>query len=949
MKRALASVVATAALALLLVAPAQAAFGLKELDVAFTDKNGTVVSQAGSHPFAFTTTLGVNTAIFPGGEVPEGEVKDLEVAQMAGLIGSQNAVPKCSTADFNTRVEGRPSCPDASAVGIVAVKAEFTVLPAGLDEYLHVPVYNLTPGPGEPARLGFVALNVPVVIDVSVSSEPPYNLVAHVLNIPQSILFYGSRFTIWGNPADPDHDSLRGDCVGEPLELTEEPVSLGTCEVDIEESAFLTLPRSCQGPLATTFTADSWQNIGVFTDPQSAFTHDGSIPPNPLGMTGCSELGFSPTVGAQPSTSQAESPSGLEVTIDVEDPQLTAPSGIAKSDIRKVVFALPQGVTANPSAAEGLGVCSRSQYEAASLTVRGCPEASKLGAVKVDTPLLREPLEGALYVAEQDNPSTPQEGAENPFDSLLAFYMTIENDVNGIFVKQAFEVEPDPVTGQLVSTTEDLPQLPFSHFSLRFREGPRSPLVTPPTCGTYTSKALLTPWSGSKTIEVPASFSISSGPGGGPCPPGGTPPFAPGFEAGSINNNAGSYSPFYMRLTRADGEQDMTRFDSILPPGVTGKLAGVTKCTEQALAAARAKTGRQELASPSCPGNSQIGHVLVGAGVGPALTYVPGKIYLAGPFGGAPLSVAVVTPAVAGPFDVGTVVTREALDLNPLTGEVQVDGAASEPIPHILKGIPLKLRDLRVYVDRQNFTLNPTSCDPSAVRASLFGSGANVFSPADDVPVALAARYQAANCSVLPFKPAFSVKLTGGTKRNRHPALKAVLTPRPGDANLRAASATLPAASIIDNAHIENPCTRVQFNANQCPPGSVLGTARAFTPLLDQPLEGPIYFRANGGERLLPDIVADLHGEGLRIIQVGFVDSINARIRTRFQSVPDAPTTKVVLSFFGGKRGLLVNSANLCSSPQRAKVKFTGQNGKLHEFTPLVKNSCKKKASKRRH
>ncbi|HVQ58616.1 MAG TPA: hypothetical protein VMS60_06875 [Solirubrobacterales bacterium] len=931
-----ATAVLAALLLLLLAVPgAQAEFGLTELDVVATDEDGSITAIPGSHPFALTTTLGITTVPAPGGVVPEGETKNLEIELMEGLVGSQTAVPVCTAAEFNERFEGRPSCPDATAVGVSAVKGEFNVLPAETNEFLHVPVYNLAPSPGSAAKLGFVALNVPIVIDVGVSEKFPHNLVAHLEDIPQALLFYGSRLTIWGNPADERHDSLRGDCVGEPLELTPQPVSLGKCSVDVPEKPFLTLPRSCQGPLVTTFTANSWANPGVFTAPLQALTQE---------MVGCDNLTFAPTLEAQPTAIAGESPSGLNVSIDVKDEGLVSPTGRAKSDIKKVELTLPEGVTVNPSAAEGLQVCSRAQFDAAKLGNQSCPEASKLGSVAVKSPLLEEQLSGAIFLAAQNDPSTAQPGAENPFDSLLAFYLLIENAPNGIFVKQAGKVEPDPRTGRLVSTVDDIPQLPFSHFELSFREGPRAPLTTPALCGTYTTKAVLTPWSGGEPVESPSTFKVNSGPGGGPCLAGGVPPFRPGFEAGSINNNVGSFSPFFLRLTRNDGEQDMTRFDSVLPQGVTGKLAGIAKCPEAAIAAARSKRGRAELASPSCPQSSELGRVLVGAGVGPALTYVPGKIYLAGPFGGDPLSIVVVTPAVAGPFDVGTVITREALTLNRVTGEVEVDGAASDPIPHILEGIPLKLRDLRVYVDRPNFTLNPTSCAEKAVKATLFGSFADVFSPADDAPALLSSRYQAASCSRLQFKPRLDLKLTGGTKRSQLPALRATLRPRPGDANPSGLSVTFPHSAFLEQANIRTICTRVQYAANQCPAGSIYGKARAYSPLLDQPLEGPMYLRSSNHK--LPDLVLALHGI-VDFDGVIRIDSVKGgRLRSTVDFVPDVPLSKVTIEMQGGKKGLIVNSENLCSRTQRATVEARGYNGKKVTLQPKVANSCGKKGKK---
>ncbi|HXS47149.1 MAG TPA: hypothetical protein VN756_06770, partial [Solirubrobacterales bacterium] len=389
--------------------------------------------------------------------------------------------------------------------------------------------------------------------------------------------------------------------------------------------------------------------------------------------------------------------------------------------------------------------------------------------------------------------------------------------------------------------------------------------------------------------------------------------------------------------------QDMTKFSATLPPGVLGKLAGLSKCSDAAVDAARAKTGKQELASPSCPANSEIGRSVAGAGVGSILTYVSGKIYLGGPYNGDPLSVIAINPIVAGPFDVGTVVVREALTLNPETAEVEVDGAASDPIPHILQGVPTKVRDIRVYVDRDKFILNPTNCNESSAKATLFGGYLDVFSAADDVPVGLSTRYQAANCLNLGFKPKLSLKLNGGTRRGGHPALKAVLNARPGDANIGKAVVTLPSSAFLDQAHIRTICTRVQFKAKACPAGSIYGYARATTPLLDEPIEGPVYLRSSNHK--LPDLVAALHGL-VDVNVVGRIDSFKGGIRSSFETVPDAPVTKFVLSMQGGKKGLVVNSRNLCAGKNKATAQFTGQNGVPYNFKPVAQAKCGKKAKK---
>lgn len=927
-----ATVVSALLMAGLAAGPASAAFGLKELSWSFEEKNGSAAVLAGRHPYALTTKLAVNAHPDPvQTEIPDDQIKDLKIQFPPGMVGNPTAVPTCAAAAFVTIIEGGASCPNETAVGIAALKI---ALPYEPPQVFRVAVYNLEPSPGVAAKLGFVALNEPVTIDVGVNPDPPYNLYASLENIPQPVRFFGSVVTVWGNPSSSTHDEERGICAGG---------THGSCPVTLPPKPFLTLPRGCSSQLSATFNADSWQNPGAWMEYPVA---------GPDLIQGCSELGFSPSVTAQPPSRSAGSASGLDFHLDIHDEGLTSVDGTAKSDIEKTVVTLPEGVTLNPSAADGLATCSEADLAretAASEPGAGCPQASKVGEVEVETPLLEgRLLKGSIFVATQD---------QNPFHSLLALYMVIKEPERGILVKLPGRVDADPKTGQLVTTfgepPYEIPQFPFSHFRFHFREGPRAPLITPSLCGEYQTTAQFTPWArGVPPYTAIATFQVEHGVDGGPCPQGEVPPFHPGFQAGSINNAAGAFSPFYMRLTREDGEQDMTRFDSVLPPGVVGKIAGLGRCPEAAIAAAKQRTGREELAQPSCPASSLIGRTLAGAGVGSSLVHVPGSLYLAGPFGGDPLSVVAITPAVAGPFDVGTVVIREALRLNPETAEVEVDGAASDPIPHILQGIPLKLRDLRVYADRPDFTLNPTSCEPESGHATLFGSGADPFSSADDVPAALSARYQAADCASLSFKPRLSLRLKGGTRRGADPALTAILTPRPGDANIGGATVILPHSAFLDQAHIRTLCTRVQFNAGagdgaECPAASIYGHVRAITPLLDEPLEGPVFLRSNGGERNLPDLVMALHGL-IDVNVVGYIDSVNARIRTRFLSPPDAPVSKLVLKMGGGKRSLIENSRDICVGRNRATTILVGKNGRRYEQRPQIKARCGKAKKQRK-
>jgi hypothetical protein len=925
------------------VAPASADFTLDGLDVSFLNADGSPATQAGSHPFAMTTTVGVGTEEIGDERLPGGELRNLTVGQIPGFIGNQTAMPTCPMGDFLITVEGRSQCPDSTAVGYSGTEVEFKAIkPEELGLLWHSTLYNLEPGPGDAARLGFVVLNVPITIDVTVSESAPYNLIVNVSNTPQALLLYRSKVTLWGNPASSAHDSLRGKCLGYVDKPTLGPVSLGDCPVSGNNVAFLTLPRSCEGPLATTFSALSWKGEvanGIAT------THEGSLPPRPQGMTGCTGLNFSPTIDSQPTTKAAASPTGLDFSIDREDEGLENPDGRAEADIRKAVVTLPEGFTANPSLAEGLAVCTESDLDretASSAPGAGCPDASKIGTLEVDSPLLDQPLIGSLFVAKP---------FDNPFDSLIALYMVIKNPKYGIAIKQPLKVEPDPRTGQLRTVADDLPQLPFSHFKLHFREGTRSPLVSPPGCGEYAATAELTPSSGGPPIVTSSAFSIISGPNSSACPSGGLPPFHPGLLAGTRNNAAGVYSPFDLRLTRNDGEQEFTRFSIKLPPGVIGKLAGIPFCSDAALEAAKSRSGTEEIAFPSCPTDSEVGHTLVGAGVGPALTYAPGKVYLAGPYHGSALSIAAITAVKVGPFDLGTVVVREALEVNPETAEVFVDATGSDPIPHIIDGIVTHARDIRVYVNRPDFVLNPTNCERTSTASTVLGSGLDTAAELDDEPVTVTSPFQAASCASLGFKPKLTLRLKGGTKRGAYPSLKAIVTPRRGDANIGAAQVTLPHSEFLEQAHIGTVCTRVQFKqgkvpGEKCPAASIYGRAKAWTPLLDEPIQGPVFLRSSNHP--LPDLVAALHSGKININLAGRIDSVEGgRIRNTFEEVPDAPVTRFVLEMEGGKKGLLVNSVNLCNRPNRAISNLTGQNGKVYNTRPVLKAQCGKKHRKK--
>jgi hypothetical protein len=940
------TLVATALAALALSPTAQAAFDVTGFDVTYENQAGSPAVQAGSHPAAMATSVYFSIAEDPKSKkmVGDGSPKDLIVNLPVGQVGDRAAVPACSNADFLTKefVEGNSfpvsRCPNTTAVGTLEVIAPGEELLGA--KFNTVAAYNLVPPPGVAAKIGFIFLNVPIAISITVNPNPPYNLIATLKNISDIEPVGASKLTVWGNPAAAEHDGERARCVG-----NENPV---TCPIDIPEKPFLTLPRSCTGPLVNTYAANSWETPAVFAK-GLAESHDQAVPPNPLGLNGCGKLSFGPSITAKPTTLAASSPTGLDFSLDVKDEGLQNPEGLANADIAKTVVTLPEGFSVNPSIAEGLEVCSEADLEretAFSSPGAGCPDASKIGTVEVETPLLDENVNGALFQAAP---------YENPFGSLIALYIVIKNPTLGIVVRQPVRVEPDPVTGQLRTVAEDMPQLPFSHFRLHFREGTRSPLASPSGCGTYNAQAVLYPSSGTSPVTTSSAFQIITGPESGSCPTGGLPPFRPGLIAGTLNNAAGRFSPFNVRMFRTDSEQEITHFSVKLPPGISGKLAGIPYCTDAGIAQATARSGphggQEELNDPSCPAASEIGHTLAGSGVGSSLAYAPGKIYLAGPYHGAPISMVSVTAAKVGPFDLGTVVVRLAFKIDPETAEVFIDSTGSDPIPHIIKGVPVHLRDIRAYTDRPNFVLNPTSCKRTSTASTLLGSGLDFGSEADDRPVTVSTPFQAADCAALPFKPRLSLKLKGGTKRGDHPAFTATLRMNGiGEAGIARTEVTLPKSEFIENAHFNTICTRVQFKAGKipgegCPAGSVYGRARATTPILSEPLEGPIFLRSS--EHQLPDVVAALHNNQVDIVLDGRVDAVKGRLRNTFESTPDAPVSTVTFSLLGGKKGLFVNSTNLCKATHKASVEFTGQNGKQHNFAPVMVAKCPKGKAKK--
>jgi hypothetical protein len=898
--------------------------GFEEFQAELTGPDGLPVSEADSHPYEYTTSFALNTITEAPGKLhpvvaAEGNLREIEVTLPPGLAGNPTAVTRCTAQQFNTNdpsVTGANQCPNGSVVGMAAVQQLEGA--AGNAGSALVSIYNLLPPQGMPAQLGFRVLEAPFYINTKLRSDSDYGIIAYLENVTEAERATASRITIWGTPWDESHDTQRGVC-GE--------LSKGSCPAEGSPRPFLRLPSSCASPLLNTFSFETWAK-------PSASASAGFEEPAP---SDCDKPPFDPAIESKATTNVADAPSGLHFDLHLPQAQNEDPNGLGEADLKNARVTLPEGFLVNPASADGLGACSLSEIGYAgefeghpSFTTQPaqCPDASKVGTVEVDAPAVDHPLPGAVYLAKQN---------ENPFHSLIAIYIAVDDPQSGVVVKLAGKVSLDPTTGQLSTTVSGSPQVPFEDFKLDFFEGAAAPLRTPAVCGTHTTTTSLTPWTApaSGPDATPSdSFETTQSPSGGACPTNAAQlPNNPSFEAGSQSPIAGAYTPFILNLARQDGSQELKGLNLTLPPGMAAKFAGVAECSDAAIASAEAKTGKQEQAAASCPASSHLGTVTVGAGAGPAPYYVKGDAYLSGPYKSAPLSMAIVTPAVAGPFDLGTVVVRAPLYIDPETAQ----GTVKSSFPTILQGIPLDIRSIAVSIDRQDFTLNPTSCEAKAVTGEAIS--------VQGQSVALNNRFQVGGCANLGFKPKLSLKLTGGTKRGAHPSLKATLTYPKGGAysNIAYAQVALPHSEFLDQGHIGTVCTRVQFAAKQCPARSVYGYAKAITPLFDQPLQGPVYLRSSNNQ--LPDLVADLNGQ-VNVVLDGKNDSIHGGLRNTFEAVPDAPVSKFTLTLKGAKKGLLQNSTDICAGTHKANARFVAHNGKVVALRPELQAQCGGKGRK---
>jgi hypothetical protein len=859
-------------------------------------------------------------------EQPDNELAFVRVELPVGLSVNPGATGRCPIEVFEAGAEGCASygaqVGESGVTTAVSAKAPIPPFPG----ITAVPVFNLVPKQGQAARFGLELLGNEVFLEGDIDSSGDYHE-GFTIAVPHAL------------PLETSKIPLLGGLLGEILPgliLKNRLVFNGRAG----DGTFLTTPSTCHGQAytesgseySTLLRAASYAEIEAgeqFPSGAGAYL-ESPIPPG-TSPKSCSTIPYTPTIGVAPGTAETNSPAAAEVTVAV--PHITGKNGEGQDDstTKEASLSLPVGMGINPSAAaavNGLKTCDNSQFALHSTAAISCPAASRIGTATIASAALPEGnLEGPVFIAKQES-TDPASGNE------YRIFIDAGSARYGVDVRLLGHVAADPTTGQLTTTITELPQVPFTNFKLDFVGGQKAVLSSPPTCGPDTSAARMTPYSGDAPVTPTQSFVLQATPGGGACAATlAARPFAPSFVAAPKSSQAGAYSPLHIAIGRGNGQQELKGATVALAPGMIGKLAGIPYCPASQIAAAASTSGTSQAARSSCPAKSEVGTATVQAGTATTPLSITGKVFLSGPYHGAPLSLAVITPATAGPFDLGTVVVRVALLVNPETTQVT---AVSDPIPDVFGGAQLSIRSIAIDLGKKEFTLNPTSCDKLESTAMLVGGGADPAVAAAWSNYSASDPFQTSNCKALDFHPKLVTRFLGDKKDARragHPKLEATLTAREGDANIARATLTLPPSEQIDQGHIKTICTRVQLAAQNCPEGSIYGYAKAESPLLEMALSGPVYLVSSN--HVLPDLLADLQGQ-VDVQLHGVVKSVKGhRIRTTFSPIPDVPVSTFTLTMDGGKKGLLVNSRDLCEHKYFSKLDFLAQNGKTFKTNKL--------------
>jgi hypothetical protein len=886
-----------------------AGFGLAGVDGWLTNADGTLDTQAGSQPYGLTISFFVNSDAGEGGALTAaGELRNLTVNLPPGVVADPNATERECT---RRQLDENEACPAASQIGVDTARLQSG---SGATE-LVFPVYNMVPPSGVPAQFGLGLFGIDVFIDGGVRSGGDYGLTGHTDNITQrNILF--NTITLWGVPSDPSHDAQRCTFINGEHK----------CDVPVNTETglppFLTMPTSCAGPLTSAVEAVSWGGVSAAA-PVPSFESPA--------ITGCDRLvHFNPSISAAPDTSEADTPAGL--TVYVRSPQGQNPEGLATSGIKDTKVVLPEGLVINPGQAAGLLACQPAQEGLGGETDEGppeCPASSKVGTVEIETPLLKETLKGNVYVLQSNPPN---------LQLLLAA------SAEGVNVKLVGNVHLNEATGQLTTTVdgnppgyEGTPDVPVSEIKVSFSGGAQAALATPTACGVYTTTSDFTSWASPFIPDVfPASsFAIDSGPGGSPCPS--LPlPFSPSMIAGSTTDQAGGFTDFSLLLQNGDDQQRISKLQFKFPPGFSGVLSTVPLCQEP------------QAAQGTCSPASQIGHTTVASGPGPYPLVIPqpgdpeAPMYLTGPYEGAPFGLSIVTPVIAGPFNLGTIVTRAKIEVDPHTAQITI---ITDPLPQIIDGIPTDLRTINAVADRPGFMINPTNCNPqefSGTATSAQGATAPISS-----------HFQVGSCRSLEFTPKFSVSTSGKTSKAAGADLITKLAypnvPQGSQANIRSVKVSLPKDLPSRLTTLQKACTAKQFatDAAGCPAASVVGHAKVITPVLPVPLTGPAYFVSNGGEAF-PNLIVVLQGYGVTVELIGDTLIKNGVTSSSFKSTPDVPFTSFELVLPQGPFSALAANGNLCNEKLVMPTEFVAQNGaEIKQNTKIAVTGCPKVKAKK--
>jgi hypothetical protein len=933
-------------------------------------------AQAGGHPWALKTTFEFSseTTALEGGElvtVPTRDPKDVIVNLPPGLLGDPLAVPRCP---LTQALLSTKECPATTQVGEARVRFY------GGQKFARGPVYDLTPEDGQSAEFGIKVGGLTFVLTGHVvRTTSGYGISVLTNEIPTTSEVVASEVTFWGVPADPSHDSQRGMvCGAVPADKGHESCSGGEIASPLPSRAFLTMPANCAaGPIGATANVDSWEEPGEFRNLSVEEPLPTGSAGSSVGVVGCNRLSFEPSIEVSPDTTEADEPVGLGVNVRV--PQNEAPSSPATPEVRDSTVTLPAGLSISPGIVDGIEACDESGPNGINfsgpesetlgpdgelqLAAGHCPDASIVGTVEAETPLLPAPVKGHIYLARplcggvDQLPCTEHDAVEG---RLYEIYMELGGTGSladaGVNLKIRGQVEPNPATGQLTAVFKDTPQFPFSELRVRLNGGPRAALDTPAACGLATTVARFEPWSapgvtpggtfvaGTPDATPASTFEVSG------CPALQT--LAPGFSGGTVKPRAGQFSPFTLVLTRKDREPYIAGVQVHPPQGLLGLLSGVPLC------------GEPQAEAGTCSGASRIGSTMVASGAGSHPFEIGGDVYLTTGYRGAPFGLSIVTHVIAGPFNLGIVVVRARIDVDPSTSKLTV---TSDPLPQIVFGVPLRLQRISVNIDRPGFMFNPTNCQSQQLSATIAGTAGTLVSVSNPFAVS--------DCKSLDFKPRFTVATNGHTSRSNGASLDAKVSfpkvPFGSQANVAQVRVSLPRRLPSRLTTLQQACPSATFSSNAaaCPKASIVGVARTKSPVLPVELEGPVYFVSHGGQAF-PSLIVVLQGDGVRVDLTGttFINSKTGITSNTFATVPDVPVESFELYLPQGNNSALAANGDLCGTERvsvtkrvkadtktrsvhftaRRQVKlimpteFIAQNGLvLKQATKIAINGCK--------